>query len=344
MRILYLCNKYYYERKMSRVRFHSMEAISRLVQVDWWGIRWKGYDNKLTVQENINRIGYKPDLIVAYFPLEMKDLKSVNIPKCLRYNEMYDFEWTKKEIIESGAELVICHLKNDMTRYQEHFKDKIKFMYIPHCAEKSIFKDYKLPKKISILHAGGVKNTSHSLKMKLISFLIKIKSKLKYRKLKYSGYVNRNPYPFRTRLVMILKNINPKYKYKIFKHPGTDLRKAYTNKYAIKFAKAINSAKIVLTCSSIYKYRLAKYTEIPMCATALGADLPDQDQEDFKKFIIELNDNMTDNEIIEKLEYYLEHDDERQILVEKGLELSKNFTQEEYAKKFVHEVEIFLRE
>ena len=344
MRILFLCNNYYYKRKIARFRFHAMKAIGRLVTVDWWGIGWDGYDNNMTVQENLKQFENKPDLIVAYNPFEMKELRSVNIPKCLIYNEMWDFDWTKKEIFESGAELVICHFKNAMPPYQEYFKDKVKFIHIPHGIEKTIFKDYKLPKKTSISLVAGFKQTGHPLKRKLISLLIKIKAKLKRKKLKYPGYVARDYYPFRTRLVSIVEKMNSKYKIKFFKHPGSSVRKAYTDKYAIQFAKAINSSKIVLSTRSIFKYRLAKYTEIPMCGTALGADLPDQDQEDFKKFIIELNDNMTDDEIIEKLEYYLEHNDERQKLVEKGLEWSKNFTQEEYAKKFVYEADFFLRE
>ena len=41
--ILYLCDKYYYLQKMSRVRFHSMEAVSRLTSVTWWGPNWEGW-------------------------------------------------------------------------------------------------------------------------------------------------------------------------------------------------------------------------------------------------------------------------------------------------------------
>ena len=345
MRILYLCNKRYYNRKMSRVRFHSMKAINSLVDVDWWGIGWKGYDNNLTVKNNLNNLESKPDLIVAYFPLEMKDFKSLDIPKCLRYNEMYDFDYTKKEIIESGTELVICHLKNAMPPYQEYFKDSVKFIHIPHGAEKTIFKEYKLPKKISVLHAGNVRPTAHPLVIKLVSLLIKIRSKFKSKKFKYQGYVHQGDgYPFRTRLAETLELMDSKYKWQILKHPGTDLKKAYTDKYAIKFAKAINSSKIVVTCSGMYKYRLAKYPEIAMCGTAIAGDLPDQDQEDFREFLIELNENMTDDEIIKKLVYYLENEDQRQKLVEKGLKWSQNYTQEDYAKRFIQEVDIFLRD
>ena len=64
------------------------------------------------------------------------------------------------------------------------------------------------------------------------------------------------------------------------------------DKYAIEFAKTINSAKITITCSMIYRNRLAKYVEIPMSASALAADLPDQDHDEFKNFMIVLDTKM----------------------------------------------------
>ena len=100
MKILYLCNKHYYDTKMSRVRFHAIEELSKLVYVKWWGIGYEGYNNNLTVQENIDTLEYKYDLAVAYKPLEMKNFKDIDIPKCLTYNEMFDIELTKNEILD----------------------------------------------------------------------------------------------------------------------------------------------------------------------------------------------------------------------------------------------------
>ena len=81
---------------MSRVRFHGMEAIHHLTDLTWWGPGWEGYDNSHYVQENIDMLEEKPDLIITYKPLEMLGMKDVDIPVCLRYNEAYDWEWTTK--------------------------------------------------------------------------------------------------------------------------------------------------------------------------------------------------------------------------------------------------------
>lgn len=296
---------------MSRVRFHGMNAINKIVEVIWWGIGWEGYSNELTVQENIMKLDEKPDLIVGYKPLEMMNFKDINKPKCLRYNEMDDKIWTIKEITESGANFVVCHHKNDLPYYQNYFGDKVKFIHIPHSAEKLIFKDYGFQKTIDLLLVG-----------------------------KLSA-----PYVLRKKIQKLFDNKKLKSKYKcvIFPHPGYDRDDSDTDKYAIEFAKKINSAKITITCNTIYKYRLAKYVEIPMSASALAADLPDQDHDEFKEFMIVLDTKMKNKEILDKLIYYLENDDERQVLVEKGLKWAKNYTQEKYAEKFVKAVREFLK-
>ncbi|MFX0136300.1 MAG: glycosyltransferase [Candidatus Hodarchaeota archaeon] len=150
----------------------------------------------------------------------------------------------------------------------------------------------------------------------------------------------------RQRLSKLLqkKEIKSTFKCEIYKHPGYDVNEAFTNKYAIDFAKTINTSKITLTCSMIYRNRLAKYPEIAMCGSALAADLPNQDQEDFKNFMIVLDNNMSNKEIVKKLIYYLEHDNERQKLIDKGLKWSLNYTQEKYAERFINAVNIFLNE
>ena len=142
-----------------------MEAVGELCNVIWWGKGWDGYDNELTVQENINNIEDKPDMIVTYKPLEMKDMKGVDIPVCLRYNETYDDEWTMKEINDSGAEFIIFHHEDDlvypMSRYQEHYEthrpEEVTFVHIPHCAEKTIYKRLKKLRDDGIIKSDAKK-------------------------------------------------------------------------------------------------------------------------------------------------------------------------------------------
>ena len=52
--------------------------------------------------------------------------------------------------------------------------------------------------------------------------------------------------------------------------------------------------------------------------------------------------SMTDDEIVEKISYYLENDQEREKLIQKGLELNKEYTQEKYAERFLNSVEKYM--
>ena len=147
-----------------------------------------------------------------------------------------------KEIKESGSQLVICHHLNDCEKYQQMNIPNVKFVYIGHSAEETIFKDYKLDYEYDILF-GGDMGPAYPLR---------------YR---YKNIIN------------ILKNRG--YKCFHMKHPGYNHTDSFTNKYLIEYAKNINKSKIALACTSKWKYRLGKYIEIPMCGkAALCGDLP----------------------------------------------------------------------
>ena len=311
MKVLFLCDKHSYVTKMSRVRFHSVEAIDKACDLTWSGENWNNYNNDLTVQENIDILyadKEKPDVVMAYKPLELNGFSEIKQTKCIRYNEMYDVEWTKQEINESGADIVLCHHLNDMKQYQEIYKDSnIKFINVPHSAEKTVFKDYGMKKQIDLLLVGSI----------------------------YYESLLGNHYPLRARMAAVLTKMTDKYKCGIYPHPGGTHYDAYTNKYAIEFAKAINSAKICITCRGAPKSRFGKYIEIPMCATAIAADMPGEHQEEFSKFLIEIDMSMSDSEIIDKLSFYLENDKERDKKVLEGIRYAYQHTQEEYAKRFI---------
>ena len=51
MNILYLCDKRTYLTKMSRVRFHGINALSKIANVHYSGIGWDDYDNNLNISK-----------------------------------------------------------------------------------------------------------------------------------------------------------------------------------------------------------------------------------------------------------------------------------------------------
>jgi hypothetical protein len=312
-KILYLCDKNTYNSKMSRVRFHGIEKLGEVANVTWTGPSWKQYNNSLSVQENIEQLfpNQQFDLVVAYNGKDLKDFSKVTYPTCIRYNEMYDKKITFNDIMLLKPNIVICHHHNDFLEYKQLFKSfnlfPVKFFNIPHSAEKTIFKDYGEEKKYDLMIGGA----------------IGVRSSLGQH------------YPLRDRLVGIVSSMSKDYRCHIHKHPGYLHSDAYTNKYLIDFAKEINAAKICVTCSGKPKSRFGKYIEIPMSATAIAADIPDEHPDEFRKFVIELDMKMTDEEIANRLAYYVDNNEARQNLIEEGLKYASNYTQEKYAERFL---------
>ena len=79
-----------------------------------------------------------------------------------------------------------------------------------------------------------------------------------------------------------------------------------------------------------------------MCGTALAGDIYEDHPDDIKKlktFLIEINMQMSDEEIINKLVFYLENEEERRKLIKNGIEYTKDFTHERYAERFLNVLE-----
>lgn len=311
--ILYLVNHKTYKSKMSRVRFHGIHALSKKCNLTYSGLGWDNYDSKLTVQQNIDKMNIEFDLVIGYKPLELLKFKNIKPLKCIRYNEMYNFVETLNEIEKSNADIVICHHENDMKTYESYYSNyhgqknkNVKFYHIPHCTEKTIFKDYKQKKDIDILLAGKISG-KNSLK--------------------------EQHYPLRLRLQKIVPELSKRFKVHEYNHVGYNITNADQNHTQIEFAKIINRSKICLTCGGLPKSRFGKYIEIPSCNSVVVGDIPDQDQDDFKKFVIEINVNMSDEEIIDKISYYLNNQAEFKKIQKNGFDWSQKYSQEWYADR-----------
>ena len=310
LNILYLVNRRYFLYKLARERFLSVLEIGKIADVTTWGIGWEGYDNGKTVAENIKISGDTYDLIIAYKPLEYRNIREVSIPICLRYNEMWDTRWTLREIGESGCDLVICHHLNDYRRYKTMKINEVKFVYVGHCIDPTIFRNYGGEKKYDIM---------------------------------LGGHVSARHYPLRARLRNIISGMSSKYRVYIHPHPGYDLADAHTNKYLIEFAQRISESRIAVTCASKYGYRLGKYVEIPACNTVIAADLPEDNADDYS-YIIRLNNRMSDSEIRNKLITYLENRDKYEEKLFLGEQFVRHYTWDKYARRVISEINIFLND
>lgn len=310
MRIVWLCDKRIYDSKMSRVRFHAMDAVKRYpgVWLKKTGPGWKGFCGCKNVDKE-----YKPDLVVWYKPLSMSNYDKIKAPKCLNYNEMWDCKWTKHEIKTSNSKLVICHHFNDIERFNGKLDPKYKLVHNPHCAEKAIFKDYGHKKTIDVLLVGKVSGSVYPLRAK---FKSRILNKLRKRGWNATMHV----------------------------HPGYRKGGYEKIKRQVKsYAESINRAWIGVTDASDFHYALAKHSEIPMCKTLLCSDLPKENQAWYRKWMVYISKDYNADKIISIIEPYLKDKAKLKALIDKGYaENMKYRTQEDYARRFMTIAEDFL--
>lgn len=317
MNILFLTTKNYYEKKMSRVRFHGMREIAKLCNFKMSGIGFPDWNQNKDFNKNVESLDFNPDLIVAYpaYAPEPENhfsgIEKSQWPLCIRYNEMYDIAGTKNEIEKCNANLVICHHENEMQMYpgMNFQQGRVEFVHIPHSADSNIF--YPEPSA----------NVKYDLML---------------------GGMVQGHYPLRTFLKKNMPAIGKGLRWKILDHPGYNRPGASEDVFAREFADNIRSTKIFLTCSGIPKTRYAKYVEIPACGVSIAGDMPREDEENISKFLINIDPSMGVDGIRERLMYYLDNEADRQVLIRNGIDWASKYTQEKYAEKFISAAREFL--
>tara|TARA_X000001036_G_C20692424_1_gene809875 strand:+ start:4941 stop:6893 length:1953 start_codon:yes stop_codon:yes gene_type:complete len=310
LQILYVCDALYLQKKMSRVRFWVIEELSKHEDINllFTGPGFRNFNDNKTLQQNIIDFNICFDLIIWYKPLNENYHfdKDISIPykTCIRYNEMWDEEWTRKEIDETGTDIIICHHYNDYLKYRTIYKDK-ELYYIPHCSNTNIFKPLNTEKSIDIM---------------------------------ISGVTKKKHYPFKHRLLqLILEHQNTtlkEYTIHIHKHPGYNFSNSFENINQIKYNELINKSKLNIACTSKYMYRLGKYVDIPMAGGLILGDIPFEDPQ-FNEFVVEINDQMNDDTILNVIKTTLQQTtmmNKKRII---GLEWSKNHSVKHYVNRFL---------
>jgi hypothetical protein len=261
-----------------------------------------GFPNFTSARISVTK--YNPDLVIWYKPTSIPGFALIpDVPKVLIYNEMYRVKEVTAEIINSGTKIMICHHANDINKFS--LPSVYKFYHIPHHIDTTVFYD-RGKKDIDILLAG---------------------------------ILAANIYPFRSRLAKILHSgALKKYRCVHYKHPGYRINDPSVQ--LNRFAEYLSRAKIVLTCSSVYKYALAKYPEIMASGSVVAGDIPDERQAWFKGHIIDLT-SLTDKQIVDRISYYLSDPMELIKLSEYGKkDIADNFTMEHWVKKFEEIIDV----
>ncbi|CAF3128418.1 unnamed protein product [Rotaria sp. Silwood2] len=191
-------------------------------------------------------------------------------------------------IIDDNTTILMQAYAYEMDLYHTSFSYNRVIVHIPQCAEPSIFyppvalnSDKRVIRDIDILVVGALQ-----------SFV----------------------YPLRSRLAEMVKKKLIKNSY-LHDHPGYVLVNRsveQTESQIHDYAALLRRAKIVVVDSLRYGHAINKYSEVALSGCLIIGDIPSEREEEFRRYIVQISMNMTDEEILSIIEYWIKNEHERE--------------------------------
>lgn len=308
---IFICfPKYFWEHKASVVRRDSIRALQRSQQckVHLSGPGWPDYQDGEPLATNVRRLLPGADAVLWYKPCGSKkggvvpvvDPQKFRGIKIETFNETHAPEFIK-EAKAAGTTLAVLHLENSLPQWKD---SGIKTFVNPHCAEQAIF--------------GANSKPWHQRDIKVL----------------LTGTIS-DPYPLRKRLYRLIQERQISAQVRV--HPGNYLPGvAACDAQELEYAQMLGRSKIVIGCTSKYRYRLARIPEIAMSGALVLSDYPDQDVAEHSQFIAEIHNSMTDLEICEVIQGWIRRDGDAQEKAKIGQQLMlSKYTQEHYCSRLI---------
>lgn len=103
-----------------------------------------------------------------------------------------------------------------------------------------------------------------------------------------------------------------------YQHPGywfpegTDPQSPETvEKQSAEYIRNLESAKIIVMCTSKRHYAVRKYAEAAAAGALVIADIPEEREDEFRRWVVEVNLSDSDEVLIETVRWWLDHPKER---------------------------------
>lgn len=231
--------------------------------------------------------------------LDIEDVKCRCKYKCIGNNKEcnWNFHLNKNKLI--NYDYYFCKYKTYIT---DEFSKINNVIYFPHYIDSNNFCDRQLDKEFDIL---------------------------------LYGYDDINAYPFRNRLFNIIKKNNDKFTVKHIPFLGWDTKAKRRGVCNAKLSEMINKSKITIVTKSINNLLLKKYTEVSMSNSVMCGDFPDLEENLWENCMIYIDNNMSDDEIINKIIYYLDNINLLQEMANKAYQITSNrYTYEHGLRQF----------
>lgn len=303
-RVLWVSEFEVYTTSMSRWYFHTFESFKQLpgVEAYLWGPGFQGWDDTLTTSQNINKRWGDP----LYFDFLMNHTFKRNdgrdwlgigtpaTPVAVWHHECtYNERLPTKDIsivlpCSHEANIVFHAYAGNMAYYsaQSSVGDRL-LWHLPHAVHLPLMSSQSNPlsdRKTDVLLVGRIWSV----------------------------------YPLRQRFQKLIEDGKMPGKAVHYQHPGywfpdgPDSRTPEAvEKQGAEYLRQLENAKIVLMCTSKRRYAVRKYMEAAAAGALIIADIPEEREDEFRKFVVEVNLTDSDDVLIETVRWWLDHPKER---------------------------------
>lgn len=303
-RVLWVSEFEVYTTSMSRWYFHTFESFKQLpgVEAYLWGPGFQGWDDTLTTSQNIGKRWGDP----LYFDFLMNHTFKRNdgrdwlgigtpaTPVAIWHHECtYNERLPTKDIsivlpCSHEANIVFHAYAGNMAYYsgQSSVSDRL-LWHLPHAVHLPLMSSQSNPlsdRKTDVLLVGRIWSV----------------------------------YPLRQRFQKLIEDGKMPGKAVHYQHPGywfpegPDSRTPEAvEKQGAEYLRQLENAKIVLMCTSKRRYAVRKYMEAAAAGALIVADIPEEREDEFRKFVVEVNLTDSDEVLIETVRWWLDHPKER---------------------------------
>ena len=225
-----------------------------------------------------------------------------------------DFFWISKcyncfMIKNSKAIIHFGYASKLISSYKERFPLKKHLAFNSRYINVNRFKDYKLEKKYDILIYGTV---DISKKRPVENH----KADIDYKNLMLEKGINignkHSFYPLRRKIAIMFGKDKYKNRFRFHRLKGRCIHDAVVANEDL--SKLINSSYITLATSSRADILMHKYLEIGASYSCILGNIPTDYKELLEGNIIEINEFMSEDEIADKIEYYLKNKKELEMM------------------------------
>lgn len=299
LKILYLDSETTWTKKTSRCRIDYQKALAQHPSLTMI-TDGPGFPGFIDAPNSVAK--HNPDMIMCFRPLGIPGLDLVNLPKVWSLNETDKHKQLSDESIKYGINHHIFHHPGQINDLAQHLGPEHHY--------------------VGILHAVASMYNGDPSGHKDIDILI-------------NGCLSQEIYPFRNRLSKLFKK--PQFsdlKVHHYNHPG--YRIPGVEEQRLMYVDYLKRSKLIIGCTSIYKYPLFKHIEAAACGALTLSDIPLFPAEMYRDICIELKPEWSDAKIEAEVRLWLYNTNDRIRKAEKAQSIILSTrTTKDYANEFV---------